>query len=353
MCSDLTFTFPGTPQPSETDRPSRVKLHSPVTLSVVVPCFNEALGLDELHRRVSLTCSKAAATDYEIVLVDDGSSDETWQRIIELAERDDHVVGLRLSRNYGHQVALSAGLVTARGERILILDADLQDPPELLPDMMTLMDQGADVVYGQRAARTGETQFKKFTASLFYRLLDRMVDVKIPVDTGDFRLMSRRALDVLNSMPEQHRFIRGMVSWIGLRQEPLKYERAARYAGTTKYPLKKMIRFAFDAVTGFSTQPLRMASYLGIFVGFSGLLLLFYVAIGWFRGSVVEGWTSLMVVVVTLASAQLLVMGIMGEYIGRLYVEAKRRPLFVVDEVVRANGVSEASRVAVVDEAER
>lgn len=321
------------------------KSHPPPKLSIVVPCFNEAQGLHELHRRVTNACRDVVADNYEIVLVDDGSSDETWHRITSISKGDVRVAGVRLSRNYGHQVALSAGLTIARGDRILILDADLQDPPELLSEMMSLMDRGVDVVYGQRSARTGETRFKKLTASVFYRLLEKLVDVKIPVDTGDFRLMSRRALDVLNSMPEQHRFIRGMVSWIGLRQEPLIYERAARYAGSTKYPLTRMVRFAFDAVTGFSTQPLRLASYLGMLVGLFGLLLLIYVGIGWFRGKVVEGWTSLMVVVVSLASAQLMVIGIMGEYVGRLYVEAKRRPLFVIDEVIRSRAMAQNATV--------
>lgn len=334
MDSNQTFTFRGIASGRETNQSAETNSHPAIKLSVVVPCFNEAQGIVELHRRVTKACSDAVVDSYEIVLVDDGSSDETWHRIASISNEDVRVTGVRLSRNYGHQVALSAGLVTARGDRILIIDADLQDPPELLSEMMSLMDKGVDVVYGQRLTRSGETGFKKLTASAFYRVLDKLVDVKIPVDTGDFRLMSRRALNVLNSMPEQHRFIRGMVSWIGLRQEPLIYERAARYAGTTKYPLKRMIRFALDAVTGFSIQPLRLASYLGIFVGLSGVLLLIYIAASWLSGKAVEGWTSLMVVVVTLASAQLVVMGIMGEYIGRLYLEAKRRPLFVVSEFV-------------------
>jgi len=311
-----------------------------IRLSVVVPCYNEAQNIGELHRRVSLACHFAAGRDYEIIFVDDGSVDDTWGNIRELADRDDRVVGMSLSRNYGHQIALSAGLMTAQGDRVLIIDADLQDPPELLTEMMARMDRGADVVYGQRSNRPGETRFKKFTAAAFYRLLDRLVDIKIPLDTGDFRLMSRRALDVLNSMPEQHRFIRGMVSWIGLRQEPISYQRSPRFAGKTKYPLRKMVRFAFDAITGFSTRPLRLASYLGLIVGFSGALLLVYTFTSWLSGKAVEGWTSLMVVVVSLTSAQLLVLGIMGEYLGRLYLEMKRRPLFVVNEVVGGNKVA-------------
>lgn len=302
-------------------------------MSVVVPCHNEAGNLAQLHRRLTASCGEAAADDYEIILVDDGSRDATWLTIRDLSNGDPHIAGIKLSRNFGHEIALSAGLEVARGQRVLIIDADLQDPPELLPQMMARMDAGADVVYGQRVSRAGEPQFKKMTSALFYRLLDRLVDFSIPPDTGDFRLMSRRALDVLNAMPEQHRFVRGMVSWIGLRQEALPYERAARFAGDTNYSLAKLIRLALDAVTGFSTQPLRLASYLGVGVGASGALLLAYALISWISGVAIEGWTSLMVVLVTLTSAQLLVLGILGEYIGRIYIEAKRRPLYVVEEI--------------------
>jgi polyisoprenyl-phosphate glycosyltransferase len=303
-------------------------------LSVVIPCYNEVDNLTELHRRVTDVCRIVCGMSYEIILVNDGSRDATWPRIVSIAECDGCVVGLNLSRNYGHQIALSAGLMIAQGLRILVIDADLQDPPELLPQMMERMDAGVDVVFGQRMSRAGESAFKRFSALAFYRLLDRLIDIHIPLDTGDFRLMSRRALDVLNSMPEQHRFIRGMVSWIGLRQEPICYERAARFAGETNYPLTKMMRLAFDAITGFSTQPLRIASYLGVLVGVFAVFLLIYVLFGWVTGNVVEGWTSLMVVVITLTSVQLFVLGIIGEYLGRLFIESKRRPLFVVDEVV-------------------
>jgi glycosyltransferase involved in cell wall biosynthesis len=313
---------------------------APPKLSVVVPCFNEAEGLRELHSRLTNACGQVVGNSYEIVLVNDGSTDETWNGILKLASNDERVVGVNLARNYGHQIALSAGLTLARGVRILIIDADLQDPPELLPAMMQKIDEGADVVYGQRSTRAGESRFKKLTSLAFYRLLDQLIDIKIPLDTGDFRLMSRRALDILNAMPEQHRFVRGMVSWIGLRQEPLFYERAARFAGVTHYPLSKMVRLAFDAITGFSIQPLRIASYLGIFTGLAGCLLLFYTLFRWLEGNVVEGWTSLMVVVVTLASIQLFVLGILGEYLGRLYIEAKRRPLFVIESVARMDSVA-------------
>lgn len=303
-------------------------------LSVVVPCYNEEDGVHELHRRVSTVCQACIGDAYELVLVNDGSKDATWLTIGEIARVDGHVVGVNLSRNYGHQIALSSGLQMCRGERVFVLDADLQDPPELLPQMMARMDTGCDVIFGQRIKRQGETLFKKASAYAFYRLLDRMVDIDIPSDTGDFRLMSRRAVDALNSMPEQHRFIRGMVSWIGLRQEAFLYERAARFAGETKYPLSKMIRFALDAITGFSVRPLRLASYIGACFGIATLLLMLYVFVHYFMGNSVEGWTSLALIVLALGSVQLLVAGVMGEYLGRLYVESKGRPLFIVQEVV-------------------
>jgi dolichol-phosphate mannosyltransferase len=309
-------------------------------LSVVVPCYNEEEGVHELHRRVSAVCHACIGDSYELVLVNDGSKDATWKIMGEISRADKQVVAINLSRNHGHQLALSAGLQMCRGERVFVLDADLQDPPELLPQMMARMDDGCDVVFGQRIKREGETFFKKASAYAFYRLLDRMVDIDIPADTGDFRLMSRRAVDVLNSMPEQHRFIRGMVSWIGLRQEALPYDRAARFAGETKYPLSKMIRFAIDAITGFSVRPLHMASYFGIGFGIATMVLLAYVVVNFFTGKSVEGWTSLAVIVLAVGSVQLFVAGVMGEYLGRLYVESKRRPLFIIQEVVSSPELS-------------
>ncbi|MSP02352.1 MAG: glycosyltransferase [Acetobacteraceae bacterium] len=302
-------------------------------LSVVAPCFNESANLGEFHRRVSAVC--AGLGSWELILVNDGSTDTTLAGIQDLVRRDPHVVGINLARNYGHQIALTAGLRHCTGEYILILDADLQDPPELLDDMLRLMDdQDADVVYGQRRGRTGETWFKTKTASLFYRLMRRLVDIEIPLDTGDFRLMNQRTAAVLNNMPEQHRFIRGMVSWIGLRQVPLLYDRDSRHAGETHYPLHRMIRLALDAITGFSVLPLRLASMTGTAIGGVGLLLLVYTLVGWMTGRVVEGWTSLMTLMLILGGAQLLLLGVFGEYLGRLYMESKRRPLFVVDRVL-------------------
>jgi dolichol-phosphate mannosyltransferase len=315
---------------------SDVNVPDGLDLSVVAPCYNEALGLAEFYKRVSATCSKAVGAGYEIILVNDGSKDATWSLMSELAASDAHVLAINLARNYGHQIALTAGLHYTRGKRILIIDADLQDPPELLDQMMLRMDEGADVVYGQREVRQGETWFKRATASLFYCLLERLVEIEIPRDTGDFRLLSRRALSVLNAMPEHDRFIRGMVSWIGLRQVPIRYVREPRFAGAGNYPVRKMLRFSIDAMTGFSTRPLRMASYLGAFLGGVGLLSLVYIISGVLLGRTVQGWASVMTTVVLLSSFQLFILGIVGEYLGRLFMQAKNRPLFVVTEILSA-----------------
>jgi dolichol-phosphate mannosyltransferase len=304
-------------------------------LSVVAPCYNEEHCLDELHRRVTAACRDCLqGRPYEIVLVNDGSRDGTWAKIRALAARDDHVVGVSLARNHGHQLALTAGLTVCRGDRTLIIDADLQDPPELLGEMMRAMDDGADVVYGQRHSRAGEAWFKLRTAHLFYRVLNRLVDVYIPVDTGDFRLISRRALDVLNDMPERNRFIRGMVSWIGLRQVPLRYDRNPRLAGRTGYPWRKMLLLAIDAITSFSILPLRVASTAGLVAGILGFVFLAIVLFDWLTGGTVPGWTSTISVILLMGSIQLVVLGIFGEYLGRMFFEVKRRPMFVIDEIV-------------------
>lgn len=303
-------------------------------LSIVVPCYNEAACLDILHARVSAAAQAAVGDDYEIVFVNDGSKDASWPVMQRLAAGDPHLVAINLSRNHGHQLALTAGLDLCCGQQIMIIDADLQDPPELLADMRaTMAAEQADVVYAVRRKREGETFFKKLTAAAFYRVLDRVTDTPIPLDTGDFRLMSRRALDAFLSLPEQARFIRGMVAWIGFRQVPFLYDRAERHAGETKYPLAKMIRFALDAVTGFSTAPLRFASHVGLALTGASLLLFVYIAIGFFTGSAVQGWTSTMLVVVLLGAVQMFVLGMIGEYLGRLYVESKRRPLYLVADV--------------------
>jgi polyisoprenyl-phosphate glycosyltransferase len=315
----------------------------PPRLSAVVPCYNEDEGLALFYGRLSAACAACVGDSYEIVFIDDGSTDRSWSVITLLASDDPHVVGLSLSRNFGHQLALTAGLSFARGDRIFVIDADLQDPPELLSGMMRLMDGGADVVFGQRQEREGETWFKRWTAAAFYRLLARMTEIDVPLDTGDFRLMSRRVLEALQSMPEQHRFVRGLVAWIGFKQVPLPYTRQKRAAGITKYPLRKMLRFAIDALTGFSVLPLRISSLLGVCFGLLGLSSLLYAIVSWLLFNVVPGWASTVVLTSILGGSQLLALGIMGEYVGRIFIEVKGRPHFVVREVFAGRALHEGT----------
>jgi polyisoprenyl-phosphate glycosyltransferase len=319
-------------------------MHEPqlrTKLSVVIPCYNEEAVIHELYRRVTQACRSQVGDRYELVLVNDGSLDETWAMLQELAHNDDRIVAVDLSRNHGHQLALSAGLSLARGERILVIDADLQDPPELLPEMMRLMEGGADVVYGQRVERDGETWFKRVSARVFYRLLLRMTDVGIPPDTGDFRLMRRPVLEALLAMPEQQRFIRGMVAWIGFRQVPLEYRRDRRFAGETKYPLRKMLTFAIDAITGFSIAPLRISFYVACVFLLFALVTIIYVLISWLYLGPVPGWTSIFLTVLILSSVQLFSLAVIGEYLGRVFMQTKQRPLFIVREIVSAPPANE------------
>lgn len=306
-------------------------------LSVVAPCYNEEGVLPEFVKRVMAVLDSAGGTS-ELVMVDDGSRDRTWELMTAAAAADSRIVAVRLMRNHGHQLALTAGLTLCRGERVLIIDADLQDPPELLPDMMALMDQGADVVYGQRRHREGESLFKRATAAIFYRVIDRLTDVDIPTDTGDFRLMTRRVLDLLLAMPERHRFIRGMVAWIGGKQVPLVYDRKARAAGETKYPLARMIRFAVDAITAFSVVPLMASMTIGWVMAALGFAFFVYSITGWFLHSTLPGWTSLMAAIGLLGGMQFLMLGIIGAYLGRLYDQSKGRPLFMIRDIVGGVG---------------
>lgn len=305
-------------------------------LSVVVPCYNEEESVRELYKRVSAACKAAPKINtYEIILVNDGSKDSTMQHLRALADEDPHVVAVNLSRNHGHQLALSAGLGEAKGDYIFVLDADLQDPPELLTPMLERARKGADVVYGQRKERKGETWFKLFTAKVFYRTLSFLSDIHIPENVGDFRLMSRRVLDQLLAMPEQQRFIRGMIAWIGFKQEPFLYERDARFAGVTKYPFLKLVQFAIDAITSFSIRPLRIAIPFALLgAGLAGVLGLGAI-ISYFTGGTITGWASLACLITFFAALQLLCIALIGEYIGRTYIEVKRRPLYIVSEVVR------------------
>lgn len=304
--------------------------HERQLISVVIPAYNEELVLRETHKRLS-TVLTISGYDYELIFVDDGSQDRTPEILQDLADRDPHVRALRFSRNFGHQVAVTAGIEHAAGDAVVLIDADLQDPPEMILDFIEKWQEGYDVVYAVRKSRAGETWFKKVTAKLFYRLLQRMIDIPIPLDTGDFRLMSRRVVDILNAMPEKHRFVRGLVSWIGFRQVGLEYERQERFAGVTKYSLSKMVRFAFDGITSFSFKPLQLAGILGMYsagIGFIGILIILYLKL--FTRLTVQGWSSLMVVALFLGGIQLLILGMMGEYIGRMYDEVRHRPLYVL-----------------------
>jgi dolichol-phosphate mannosyltransferase len=310
-------------------------------LSVVVPCFNEEPVLDVLHARLTAVCEEVGA-DYEIVLINDGSTDGTWAKMEALADRDPALVCVNLSRNHGHQLALTAGLSVCRGDHVLVIDADLQDPPEALPEMLALMArESADVVYGQRVGRAGETLFKKLTAHAFYRLLGWLAEAPIPRDTGDFRLMTRRVLDQFLAMPERHRFVRGMVSWVGFKQVPYHYERQPRAAGETHYTLGKMLRFAGDAVTGFSVKPLALPARAGVMcllaAALTGLLA------GWWGLAHGEVPTAglLAGLMLLLAGGQFVALGVMGEYLGRMYAEVRGRPLFVIERVVRGRSAAD------------
>ncbi|MFN2576173.1 MAG: glycosyltransferase family 2 protein [Pyrinomonadaceae bacterium] len=305
-------------------------------LSVVIPCFNEELVLRTAHERLTQAVSAIDGFEYELIFVDDGSRDDTFKILGELQSHDPHTRVLKLSRNFGHQVAVTAGLEAAMGDVNVVIDADLQDPPEVVPQMIDLWHQGHHVVYGTRATRAGESRFKLMTAKAFYRIINRFSDTAMPVDTGDFRLMDRKVVDVLLSMPERGRFLRGMVSWIGFRQAPLAYERQPRRAGRTKYSLFRMIHFALDGILSFSVLPLRLASFTGlvaIWFALAGIIMAVVVRfLGLYDLRLGRGWASLFVAVLFMGGVQLLSLGVMGEYLGRIYTEVKRRPLYAVQE---------------------
>jgi dolichol-phosphate mannosyltransferase len=312
-------------------------------LSVVVPCYNEEPVLDALYDRLTRVCD-GLGLDYEIVLVNDGSKDRTWPKMTQLADRDPNLVCVNLARNHGHQLALTAGLSVCRGDQILVIDADLQDPPEALPDMIALMArENADVVYGQRVSRAGETWFKKLTAHVFYRLLGWLADANIPRDTGDFRLMTRRVLDQFLAMPERHRYVRGMVSWLGYKQVPYLYERHPRAAGETHYTLKRMVRFAGDAVTSFSVKPLALPLRAGVGCWLAAVAT--FLLAGWWglANGEVPSVGLLAGLVFLLAGGQFVTLGVIGEYLGRMYTEVRGRPLFLIEQVVRGRAAVPAA----------
>ena len=303
-----------------------------VTFSVVAPIYNENENIPELYRRVTEVMS-ATGEPWELILVDDGSTDGSTERIRELARQDRHVRKVIFARNFGHQIAITAGWDYARGDAVIIIDADLQDPPEVIPELIAKWREGNEVVFAVRAEREGETWFKRTTASLFYRLIYRITDVKIPLDTGDFRLMDRKVVDVLKTMHERHRFPRGMSAWVGFRQVGVPYKRVARVSGVTKYPFKKMLKLALNAITGFSYFPLQLATFLGfIFAGISLLAIPVVIIVRLAGPQAFLGQATTLIAVLFLGGVQLISLGVLGEYIGRLYDEAKGRPLYIVRE---------------------
>ena len=303
-----------------------------IAYSIIAPIFNEKDNLPELHRRVSEVMS-STGEPWELLLVDDGSTDGSSDIIREMAKRDEHVRPVIFARNFGHQVAVTAGLDYSRGGAVVIIDADLQDPPELILEMAKKWKEGNEVVFAVRTEREGESWFKLWTASLFYRIIYRITDVKIPLDTGDFRLMDRKVVNVMNSMRERHRFLRGMSAWVGFKQVGVEYKRAARKAGETKYPFRKMFRLAINAVTSFSYFPLQVATFFGFASASLAIIAIPVVAILRLTNThFFEGQTTTLVAVLFLGGVQLISLGILGEYIGRLYDEAKGRPLYIVRE---------------------
>lgn len=309
--------------PVSTDRP---------LISVVSPVYNEQLVIEAFLGRLSDVVATIEGCEFEFVMVDDGSSDRSVEVLTKLAATDDRLRVIGLSRNFGHQLAITAGLDHARGDAVVVIDSDLQDPPEVIPDMIDRWRHGFDVVYGVRNRREGESRFKRGTAAAFYRVIDRLADVDLPRDAGDFRLLDRAVVDVVKDMREENRYMRGMVAWTGFSQCAVPYDRAPRAAGDSKYTLRKMVRLAVDGVTSFSDRPLRMATQLGFLVTLGALTwgVIIVLTNLFDPGATIHGWSSLMVTVLFLGGVQLVSIGLLGEYLGRTYREAKRRPLYIV-----------------------
>lgn len=305
-----------------------------IKYSIVVPLYNEELVIAETYKRLTQVMQTTDG-EYELVFVNDGSRDRTENMAREIVEHDSHVKLINFSRNFGHQTAITAGMDNSSGQAVVVIDADLQDPPEVILQMIAKWKEGYDVVYGKRTVRKGETVFKKATAKIFYRFLSAMTNIDIPVDTGDFRLLDRKVIDAMCRLTEKNRYVRGLVSWVGFKQASVEYVREERFAGETKYPLKKMLKFAGDAITSFSYKPLKLAGYLGYAVSALSFLYLIYVVI---RKLVVgdfgAGWASTVAISLFFNGIILIVLGIMGEYIGRIYDECKNRPLYIISEKV-------------------
>lgn len=319
-------------------------------VSIVIPCYNEEEVIGETIKRLKAFREGLVDTDVEFIFVNDGSRDRTLELLYAAQEEDKDFRVVAFARNFGHQIAVTAGVDAARGDAVVLIDADLQDPPEVVHEMIAKWKEGYQVVYGTRTDRPGESAFKLATARAFYRLLNRLSDVPIPLDTGDFRLMDRKVVTVLAAMPERDRFVRGMVSWVGFKQFALPYRRAERFAGESKYPLRKMVKFAADGILSFSTKPLQMAISLGMFASFLALSgILYALGLRLFTDIWVEGWTAMIIAVLFLGGVQLICIGILGEYVGRTYHEIKRRPLYIVNEYRGFNADIENSRSPVVD----
>lgn len=306
---------------------------NPKLISIIIPCFNEEQVIEKTIKVFSNLILESRNYKFEIIFINDGSTDKT-QDIIEQAIDKYHFIKLiSLSRNFGHQKAVSCGLDHSNGDGAVIIDADLQDPPILIFDMLKKWEEGYDVVYGKRLTRKGESFFKLFSAEWFYKILNYLTEVKIPKNTGDFRFISKNVIEKLKEMPEQHRFIRGMVAWVGFKQYALSYNRDPRYAGETKYPLKKMVKLALDGIFSFSNIPLRVTFYIGCFILFLSIILLFYIFyLRFFTDNWVEGWTAIMTSIIFLGGIQLIFIGIIGEYIGRIYDSVKKRPLYIISD---------------------
>jgi glycosyltransferase involved in cell wall biosynthesis len=303
-------------------------------LSIVVPVFNEQEVIDETFKRLSdVFCNYFM--DVEYIFINDGSRDNTYFKLKEIASANSCVRVINFARNFGHQIAITAGMDYAKGDAIVIIDADLQDPPEVILQMVDKWKEGYEVVYGKRLQREGETFFKKLTAKMFYRFLDSMTDVKLPVDVGDFRLIDRKVCDAMKCLPERSRYVRGLVSWVGFKQTSVEYRREKRFAGETKYPLKKMLKLAGDGIFSFSYKPLKLATFAGMLVSAGSFIYLIVVLIQKLvKNNVASGWASSMAVSLLFNGVMLIVIGIMGEYVGRIYEEVKARPLYIVGELV-------------------
>lgn len=306
-------------------------------ISIVVPVFNEDEVIDEFYNRLSDVMDSLEDFSSEIIFIDDGSVDGSFDKLRKIADSDSRVKVIKFSRNFGHQIAITAGMDAAKGDAVVIIDADLQDPPEVIRNFVVKWHEGYDVVYGIREKREGESMLKLITASMFYRLLKMATKIDIPVDTGDFRLISKRANAHLREIREQDRFVRGLVSWIGFKQAAVSYRREKRYAGETKYPYKQMIKFAFDAITSFSSVPLKLATLLGYFVAVLSLLYGCSVFIQKAMGITVPGWATIMVGMLFLGGVQLICIGIMGEYVARIFTQLKQRPLYIVEQLYTSN----------------